>query len=133
MAIGEIEREVLLHHRRLGHLSFESLSQLYPDLFKKVDKSKLVCDACKFGRHTRSTYSIIGLRSYEPFILIHSDVWSPCSITFVSGFKWFVTFIDCYTRMTWFYTMKHKSEVLRCFQDIHRMVATQFDTKVRIL
>ena len=115
MAIGGIEGEILLHHRRLGHLSFESLSQLYPDLFKRVDRSKLVCDACEFGKHTRSTYSSIGLRNYEPFILIHSDVWGPCSVTSVSGFKWFVTFIDCYTRMTWIYMMKHKSGVLRCF------------------
>ena len=92
-----------------------------------------MCDACEFEKHTRSTYSSIGLRSYEPFILIHSDVWGPCSVTSVSGFKWFVTFIDCYTRMTWIYMMKHKSEVLRCFQDFHRMVATQFDSKVRIL
>lgn len=28
--------------------------------------------------------------------------------------------------------MKHKSKVLRCFQDFHQMVATQFDAKVRI-
>lgn len=29
--------------------------------------------------------------------------------------------------------MKHKNEVLWCFQDFHRMVTTQFDTKVRII
>lgn len=91
-----------------------------------------MCDACEFGKHTRSTYSNIGLRGYEPFILIHSDVWGPCSVTSVSGFKWLVTFIDCYTRMTWIYMMKHKSNVLRCFQGFHRMVAIQFDTKVQI-
>lgn len=86
VAVGGIEREVLLYHRRLRHLSFESLSQLYPDLFKIVDKSKLVCDACEFGKHTQSTYSSIGFQSYELFILIYSDVWGPCSVTSVSGF-----------------------------------------------
>lgn len=29
--------------------------------------------------------------------------------------------------------MKHKSEVLKYFQDFHRMVITQFNMKVRIL
>jgi transposase InsO family protein len=126
-------KEILLLHCRLGHVSFESLSRLYPAKFKGVDKSRLVCDTCELGKHTRSIYPSIGLRSCEPFILIHSDVSGPCSVTSVSGAKWFVTFIDCYTRMTWIYMVKHKSEVLQCFQDFHKLVANQFNARVRIL
>lgn len=92
-----------------------------------------MCDACEFGEHTQSTYKAIGLLSYEPFILMHYDVWGPCLVTAVSGAKWFVTFIDCFTRMTWIYMMKHKNEVIKCFQDLHKMVNTQFNAKVRIL
>ncbi|CAD6223427.1 unnamed protein product [Miscanthus lutarioriparius] len=76
------------------------------DWSQDVDKTKLVCDACELGKHTRSTYPSIGLRSCEPFMLIHFDVWGPCSVTSLSGFKWFVTFIDCYTRMTWIYMLR---------------------------
>jgi len=112
---------------------FESLSKLHPDAFKKVDRSKLLCDACELGKHTRSVYPNIGLRSCEPFMLIHSDVWGPCSVTSVSGFKGFVTFIDCYTRMTWIYMIKGKNEVLQCFQDFHKLIANQFNVKVRII
>ena len=133
VVVGDTEKEIILLHCQLGHPSFESLSKLYPDLFTKVDKSRLVCDACEFGKHTRSTYAGIGLRSCEPFILIHSDVWGPCPVTSVSGFKWFVTFIDCYTRMTWIYMLRHKNEVLRCFQDFHKLVTNQFDARVRII
>ena len=86
-AIGEQEKEIFLLHRRLRHVPFESLNKLYPDVFKDVDRSKLVCDACELGKHTRSTYPSIGLRSCEPFMLIHSDVWGPCSVTSLSGFK----------------------------------------------
>jgi hypothetical protein len=86
-----------------GHVPFESLNELYLDVFKDVNQKQLVCDACELGKHTRSTYPSIALRSCEPFMLIHSDVWGPCSITSLSGYKWFVTFIDCYTRMTWVY------------------------------
>jgi hypothetical protein len=116
-----VEREIILRHCRSGHPSFDSLNKLYPDIFKKVDKSRLVCDACELGKHTRSTYPSIGLCSYEPFILIYSNVWGPCPVTSVSGFKWFVTFIDCYTRITWVYMLKHKNEVLQCFQDFHKL------------
>jgi hypothetical protein len=58
-----VEREIILHHCRLGHLSFDSLSKSYPDIFKKVDRSRLVCDACELSTHTRSTYPSIGLCS----------------------------------------------------------------------
>ena len=125
LIVGEdMEKDILLHHCRLGHPSFESLSKMYPELFRKIDKGRLVCDACELGKHTRSTYGAIGLRSCEPFILIHSDVWDPCPVTSVNGTKWFITFIDCFTRMTWIYIMKQKSEVLKCFQDFHKMVTT---------
>ena len=72
--VGAKEREIFLLHCRLGHVPFESLNKLYPDVFKDVDRNKLVCDACELGKHTRSTYPSIGLRSCEPFMLIHSDV-----------------------------------------------------------
>ena len=128
-----VEEDILLHHRRLGHPSFQNMSKMYGELFNKIDKRKLVCDACELGKHTRSSYRPSGVRSCEPFILIHSDVWGPCPVTSLSGVKWFVTFIDCFTCMTWIYMMKNKNEVIRCFQDFHKMVSTQFGKKVHIL
>ena len=128
----EHEREVSLLHRRLGHVPFQSLSKLYPNAFSDVDKSKLFCDACELGKHIRLVYPSIGLRSSEPFMLIHSDVWGPCSVTSVSGLKGFVTFIDCYTHMTWIYMFKGKNEVLRYFQDFHKLVINQFNARVWI-
>jgi transposase InsO family protein len=35
--------------------------------------------------------------------------------------------------MTWIYMMKHKSEVIKCFQDFHKMVNTQFSKKIQII
>lgn len=109
---GGLEATMMLPYCRLGHLSFDSLSRLIPELMKKVDKNKLVCDACEFGKHTLFTYSSIGLRSVKPFALIHSDVWGPCLVISVSALKWFVIFIDCYSCMTWIFMIKHKSDVL---------------------
>jgi hypothetical protein len=100
VTIEGAEKEIMLLHCRLGHVPFESLNKLYLDVFKKVDKSRLVYDTCELGKHTRSTYASIGIRSCDPFILMHYDVLGPCSVTSVSGARWFVTFIDCYTRMT---------------------------------
>jgi hypothetical protein len=104
--------------------------KVFPEMMRKVDRRKLMCDAYEYGKHTRSTY--VGLRSLSPFMLIHSDVWT-CPVTSISGMKYFVTFIDCYSRMTWIYLMKHKSEVLQCFQNFYSLVGNQYDARVKVL
>ena len=109
------ENELMLHHQRLGHSSFGVLSRLYPSLFEKANKQKLVCDACEFGKLTRSSYVSSGHRSSHAFDLVHSDVWGPYSTSSMNGYKYFVTFIDCFSRVTWLYLMKNKSEVFGCF------------------
>jgi GAG-pre-integrase domain len=92
--------ELLLLHCHLGHIPFIMLGKLYPKLYSRCSKAKLVCDACEFAKHTTTTYSSIGNRSSSCFDIIHSDVWEPSRITSLSGSRWFVTFIDCHNRMT---------------------------------
>jgi len=97
-----------------------------------VDKNKLFCDACEFAKHTRSSYVSRGIRNVSPFVLIHSDVWT-CPVVSISGMKYFVTFIDWFSRMTWVYLMKHKDEVLKCFQDFCTLVKIQFNAQVQTI
>jgi hypothetical protein len=92
-----------------------------------VDKSKLLCDACEFAKHMRTSYISRGLKSISPFVLVHSNVWM-CHVTSINGMKYFVTFIDCFFQMTWVYVMKHKDEVLKCFQKFCALVENQFNS-----
>jgi hypothetical protein len=74
ISLGEMEAKVILEHCRLGHLSFDTMAKVFPEIMSKVDKRKLVCDACEYGKHTRSIYVSRGLRSISPFMLIRFDV-----------------------------------------------------------
>lgn len=67
-----------------------------------------------------------------PFNVIHLDVWTSPVVS-MSGMTYFVTFIDCYSRMTWLYLMKHKNEVLNCFKDFCACVKNQFNAHVQII
>jgi hypothetical protein len=96
----EKEATVMLLHCRLGHLSFDKIYKAFPNVMCGVDKSKLFCDACEFAKHIRTSYISRGIRSVSPFVLVHSDVWT-CPMTSINGMKYFVTFIDCFSRMTW--------------------------------
>jgi GAG-pre-integrase domain len=55
------QKEVILQHHRLRHLSFDSLSKLEHELMNKVDRPKFFCDACELGKQTHSTYKMSGL------------------------------------------------------------------------
>ena len=124
--------EFLLHHRRLGHMSFNTLGQLYPNLYNNICKEILVCDACQYGKLTRSIYTPSDHRSTVPFQTIHSDVWGPSGVWSLYGYKFFVTFIDCCTRTTWVYVLRNKSDVFECFKDFHNLIKNQYDARVKI-
>jgi hypothetical protein len=41
-----------------------------------------------------------------------------------------VSFIDDFSKFTWIYLLRHKSEVFQCFTDFQNMVERQFDKKI---
>ena len=47
--------------------------------------------------------------------------------------RYFILFIDDFTRMTWVYFMRHKSEVSSIFKRFKAMVENQSDEKIKIL
>uniref|UniRef100_A0A8R7JZJ5 Integrase catalytic domain-containing protein n=1 Tax=Triticum urartu TaxID=4572 RepID=A0A8R7JZJ5_TRIUA len=54
-------------------------------------------------------------------------------VTSINGYHYFVTFIDCCTRTTWVYVLRHKSDVFECFRDFHNMIRTQYCACVKVL
>ena len=115
-------------HCRLGHLPLAILKKLYPH-FNLV--STLECESCQFAKHHRLPHvSRVNKRAASPFELVHSDVWGPCSIESKSGFKYFITFVDDYSRTTWLYLMKNRSEVFSHFANFCSEIRTQFGVSV---
>ena len=125
--------EFLPMHYRLGHLSFQALGRMFPSQVKNYCKEKLLCDVCELAKHTRTNYPSSNERSKIPFDVVHSDVWRPSVVTTLTGDRYYVTFIDGFSRFTWLYLLKHKSEVLSAFKDFFNMVHNQFGMNVKIL
>ena len=56
--------------------------------------------------------------------------------TSLSGYEYYVTFIDDYSRNTWIYFLKNKSEVFRKFQEFKALIEKSFrkdnqDTEIK--
>ena len=67
--------------------------------------------------------------------LIHSNLCGPMSVATLSGYSYFVTFIDDYYQKTWIYFLKTKEsdEVLDRFKEFKVLVENQTGRRIRVL
>ena len=119
-----------LWHCRLGHPSFVKLKETLPWLYL----SEFHCESCELGKHHRSSYpSRTGPPTHRPFDLVHCDVWGPAPHTSPTGGKYYMVFVDDYTRASWTYILKSCKEVLSRVQHFLLEIITQYETVVKIL
>lgn len=128
----------MLWHRRMGHLGMHNLKLLrdkmatgisFPDI-----SSKLECISCIMGKQTKQPFrKTDAKRAKEVLGLVHSDVCGPMSIPSMSGFRYFLTFIDDLTRKTFIYFLKNKSEVFEKFTVFKAFAENQCGKKIKIL
>ena len=97
---------------QLGHPSLPVLKLFVPSL---GHVSSLDCESCQLGKHHRVPYpSRVNKRVDKPFDLVYSDVWGLCSIPSKLSFRYFVSFVDDYTRATWIYLLKSVLKYFSC-------------------
>ena len=125
---GQTDRQVWLWHRRLGHPSIGYLRLLYPKLVNSMHSFH--CETCLLAKSHRHSFKLNNTRMKDPFALIHSDVWGPAPITGGQGFRYLLLFVDDYSRMTWVYFLKNKSDVFEKFTDFYSLIHTQYNQKI---
>ena len=63
------------------------------------------------------------------FELIHSDVWGPSPIARIGESRYFIVFIDDYSRYSWIFPMKFHSKILPIYSNFAKIVETQFSKR----
>lgn len=97
----------------------------------KMNKD-IVCSSCQLGKSKRQSFSSSTRISTHPLQLIHTDVWTS-PVPSVSGYKYYVIFIDDFSRFSWIYPLYAKSEVFDQFVKFKLMVENQFSTTIKQL
>ncbi|KAA8542248.1 hypothetical protein F0562_023616 [Nyssa sinensis] len=125
-------------HKRLGHPNFVILSRMLNSslLGNKEYVSKHLsfdCSVCKLGKSKTLLFPSHGSRAATCFDIVHSDVWGISPIISHARYKYFVTFIDDFSRYTWVYFLWAKSEVLSVFQNFVAYIENQFSTCIKML
>jgi hypothetical protein len=89
-------------------------------LFSELNKES-VCDACQMAKSHQLPYPKSSSVSTSPLELVFYDVQGPASESF-GRFKYYVSFIDDYSKFTWIYLLEKKSDVFQKNYDFQHHV-----------
>ena len=117
-----------LWHRRLGHCGMDLISKLacknlvrgLPRLGVITDK---FCDACKLGKHHKSSLSVKDWSSTSrPLQLVHLDLFGPSKTASMGGMTYCFVIVDDYSRFTWVFFLAHKHNTFDIFKSFCKRV-----------
>lgn len=138
-AVGDGRKPEELWHARLGHLNRGDLRDVlrqsgtpYRPLTSRELQATPRCPACMAGKQHRKRFSRRRrphVHSKRMFEVIHSDLTEMPPGR--DGSRYVITFTDDYSRGSWAYAMKSKSQALHKFQLFEAWVYRQFDAKIR--
>ena len=108
-------------HRRLGHFHYQGIRRMVQfgavRGLPKMCIRNSPCSSCMQGKQSRkSTPKIRTSESTECLQLVHSDVAGPFRVRSLGGAKYFVTFIDDFSKRTWVYFIASKDQVFDKFK-----------------
>ena len=92
------------------------------------------CSSCISGKQShKSIPKTKSTMSTSPLQLVHSNVASPFRIRSLRGGRYFLTFIDDYSKKTWVYFLSSKAHVLEKLKIYHQEAERISGKKIDIL
>ena len=127
-----------LWHQRYGHINHPDLLLLQkhnmverPLMLKNENDS---CEGCALGKMHKDEFpSNPDRKKRDVLDLVHTDVYGPMQTRSLGGAFYFMLFIDDFTRYTWVYFLRRKSDVFEYFKEFRTMVEKQTRKSIKIL
>ena len=93
-----------------------------------------ICKGCVVGKHHEHKFDQGKARRATCILgLIHSDIIGPMPITSMNGSRYLLNFIDDFSRYTWIFFIKKKSEVCEKFIELKALIENESSQKINIL
>ena len=126
------EESSMLWHRRLGHISIERIKKLVNDgVLSTLDFADFeTCVNCIKGKQTNKSKKG-AKRSINLLEIIYTDIC--CPDMDANSLKYFITFIDYYSRYMYLYLLRSKDEALNAFKVFKAKVKNQCGKHIKIV
>ena len=92
------------------------------------------CESCIMGKqHRKSFPKGVSWRASVFLELIHTDIYGPMKTPSLESQRYFLIFIDDFSRMTWVYFLKEKSEEFATFKKFKAFVEKQRGCSIKTI
>jgi histone deacetylase 1/2 len=124
-----------LWHLRLGHPNDNTFKRVMQSCnFSVANKDKMpFCTACCVGKshrlHSPASHTVY----HKPLELVFSDLWGPSLSPSTFSYSYYIYFVAAYSKFTWIYLLKSKSDALLSFKQFKSMVELQLGQPLKVL
>ena len=85
------------------------------------------------GKYRKAPFPARDSNTSGTLDLVHLDVGGRMSHVSLRGYEYYVIFIDDFSKKTWIFFLKAKSEVFKCFQEFKALVENQTGKKIKVM
>ncbi|CAL5403117.1 unnamed protein product [Camellia sinensis] len=133
-----VKDQAWLWHLRYGHLNFNGLKILHQKNMvsglPQIDHVSQVCEGCVVGKQHRNAFPKgRAWRAKKVLELVHSDICGPINPPSNGNNRYFITFIDDFSRKTWVYFLQEKSEAFSAFKNYKALVEKEVGKAIQTL
>ena len=126
-----------LWHRRFFHINFDNIVKVgrtfvvtyLPKITKPIE---IVCKECILAKQERVSFPNKKFTTIEKLEIVHTDLSRPSKTRGFYGERYFMIFVDDFTRMMWVAFLKEKSEALEKFKIFKKEWKMNLDLKSKI-
>ena len=88
---------------------------------------------CIYGKKNHVSFPSKSTRTKGILELVHSDVFGPVLVPSLGGSRYYVSFIDDFSKITWIYFLKKNSKVFERFLEFKSPVENQTNKEIKVL
>jgi GAG-pre-integrase domain len=121
-------------HARFGHPSSLTTHKILVLNFLPSTNNKMsLCHHFILAKAHRLSFLSSTSSFTYPLEIIYSDVWGPTPLLSRNGFRYYIIFVDDYSRYSWIYFLCSKDEVIHVFTSFKLQVENFLQQSIKIL
>jgi transposase InsO family protein len=125
-----------LWHRRLGHAGEEKMKLFQTNVEgipALVPGQRRTCETCALTKSAKTINRDASEHTERPLQRVYTDFWGPFGVPTPSGARYMLTFTDDYSRRSWIYLTRTRTELYERFREWQMTAERQSNEKLQAI
>lgn len=131
----DIRHSKLGWHSKLGHSNVSIVKKVLNNNNISFQKNSVpyICTYCQMCKSHKFAFPVSETNYTKPLELIASDLWGPAPINTDYGYKYYVSFVDAYSRYVWIYFLGSKYETHNVVLQFIAQAEKQINCQLKVM